>query len=88
MTDIHGPATDEIKQQITRYIQDELLLQPMSLHADDDLLAGDLLDSMAVLRLATFVDEQFAIGMKPADFRVENFQTIAALTAYVSATRR
>jgi acyl carrier protein len=36
-----------------------------------------------VLRLATFVEEEFRFKIQPADFVIENFQTVAVLAAYV-----
>ena len=38
---------------------------------------------MAALRLATFVGEEFQIRMEPADFVIENFQTVAVLAEFV-----
>jgi acyl carrier protein len=42
-----------------------------------------LLDSVAVLRLATFVGEEFQFEIQPADFVIENFQNVAVLAQYV-----
>ena len=72
-----------IRARILDYIRDELLDEDVEIGPDDDLLSGELLYSLAVLRLATYVDETYNIGMTPADFTVENFQTVAALTNYV-----
>ncbi len=41
----------------------------MIVNRDDDLLSGDILDSIGVLRLAAFVEEEFQINMQPADLR-------------------
>ena len=51
---------------------------------EDDLLSGELLYSLAVMRLASWVEETFAIEMTPANLTVENFQTVAALTDFVT----
>jgi acyl carrier protein len=50
---------------------------------DDELLESGLLDSMAALRLATFVEDEFRFKMQPSDFVVENFKTVVALAALV-----
>lgn len=73
---------NEIEERILSFIRDELI-PGVTVGRDEDLLSGDLLDSVAVLRLATFVDEEFHIGMKPSDFVIENFKTVAVLTDYV-----
>lgn len=83
MNDTRQEYAAEIQRRILDYIRDELLDEEIELRPDDDLLSGELLYSVAVLRLATFVDETYGIGMKPSDFTVENFQTVSALTDYV-----
>ena len=73
----------EICRQILAYITDTLVAEDVTVEADDDLLSGEILDSLAVLRLATFVDETWSLGMKPTDFRIENFMNASVLSAYV-----
>ena len=53
----------------------------------NDLLAGEVLDSIDVLRLAAFVAEAFRIEIRPSDFVIENFRTVATIAAYVERTR-
>ncbi|MEE4270346.1 MAG: acyl carrier protein [Thermoanaerobaculales bacterium] len=77
-----------IQRRILDFIGEELIAEGLDIGPDDDLLSGELLDSVAVLRLATFVDETFAIGMKPTDFLVENFQNARVLAAYVVRATR
>jgi acyl carrier protein len=77
----------QVESRIFAFLRDELLSPDQSVERDDDLLSGDLLDSVAVLRLATFVDEEFQIGMKPTDFVIENFQTVEVLAGYILRTR-
>ena len=55
----------------------------MTLQRNDELLEDGLLDSMAVLRLSAFIEEEFQFKMQPADFVIENFQTVAVLSDYV-----
>ena len=87
MNDIRQENAAEIQARLLDFIRDELLDEDIEVGPDDDLLSGELLYSLAVLRLATFVDETYAVGMQPADFTVENFQTVAALTDYVLRCR-
>ena len=48
-----------------------------------NLLSGEVLDSMSVLRLAAFVGDAFAIDVQPADFVVDNFRNVEAIALYV-----
>lgn len=87
MTDEIPADAASIQSLILDFVQEELISADSDLGPEDDLLSGELLDSMGILRLATFVDDHFSLGMKPTDFRVENFQTIQALSDYVLATK-
>ena len=77
------PSGREIEGRILAFIQRELLSPDVTVNPTDELLSGGLLDSMAVLRLAAFVEEEFRFKMQPADFVIENFQTVAVLAEYV-----
>ena len=49
---------------------------------------GDLLDCVYEretdpAKLATFVEEEFRFKIQPADFVIENFQTVAQMVSYV-----
>ena len=85
MTQPGGTAANvgEIQSRLVEFIQDELLSPGTSVDPGDDLLSGDFLDSVAVLRLATFVTEEFDLEIQPEDFVIENFRNVAVLTAFV-----
>ena len=76
-------STQEVEDRVMAFIQRELLSPEVTLQTNDELLTDGLLDSMAVLRLAAFIEEEFQFKMQPADFVIENFQTIAVLSDYV-----
>ena len=73
----------EVEVRILDFIHGELTAPDVSVGRDDELLSGALLDSIAVLRLATFVAEEFAFEIQPADFVIENFRSVAVLARYV-----
>lgn len=77
------PELLEIETQILSFVEHELLSPGSHLGRDDDLLSGGVIDSVGVLRLAAFVADEFQFSMPPRDFVIENFQTVAALAAYV-----
>jgi len=83
MSEAPSPRIHEVESRILEFIRHELVAEGVAIGRDDDLLSGELLDSVAVLRLATFVDEAFRIGMQPTDFLIENFQTAAVLAEFV-----
>lgn len=78
-----GLDAPEIEGRIMAFMRRELLSPEVTVNRDDELLSGGVLDSIAVLRLATFVEEEFRFKMQPSDFVIENFQTVAVLGEYV-----
>jgi acyl carrier protein len=83
MTDGVTESANGISQQVLDFIRDELLDEDVDVGLEDDLLSGELLYSLAVMRLASWVEETFTIEMTPANLTVENFQTVSALTDFV-----
>ena len=81
-----APKADGIASQVLDFVQRELLSPGTTVGPNDDLLAGEVLDSIGVLRLAAFVAEAFRIEIRPADFVIENFRTVATIAAYVERT--
>jgi hypothetical protein len=85
MTSEDAPPMEtlEIEGRLTRFIEQELLGPGATVGRRDDLLSGELLDSVAVLRLAAFVEQELRVPMRPADFVVDNFRDVAVLAEYV-----
>lgn len=79
-------TTQQIQQALTNYVQSELLMGE-SIDADDSLLEGGIVDSLGVVRIANFIDEEFEIQVPPSDFTRQNFESLKALAAYVAKRR-
>lgn len=82
-----GMEAREVERRVMDYLLRELLSPDVTLDRDQDLLSGGAIDSMGVLRLATFVGEEFRIEIQPADFVIENFRSVAAVADYVGRAR-
>ena len=74
---------ETIAERIVEYLRDEFLGQDVQIARDDDLLSGEILDSVAILSLSAFVAEEYDIVVQPTDFVIENFQNVAVLASYV-----
>ena len=77
----------EIADRLRRFISEDLLddHHDLDLEVDDALLLEDLLDSLAVVRLGGFIDEELSIAVPPESITVEHFATIAALADFLDA---
>ena len=81
------PEASEVERRVLGFLQRELLEPGVTVGRDDDLLSGEVIDSIGVLRLAAFVGEEFAMVIQPSDFVVENFRSVAVIAGYVVRAR-
>ena len=72
---------------ITDYISRELVPDAalLPLANDTSLLDSGILDSLSLLRLVVFLEEQFGITMGDADLLPENFASVNAVCVYLRA---
>ena len=72
---------------INDYISREFVRDPALLPLADDanLLDSGILDSLSLLRLVVFLEEQFGITMGDADLLPENFASVNAICVYLRA---
>ena len=69
--------------RVLAFLQRELLEPGVTIGRDAELLSGEVIDSIGVLRLAAFVEEEFQIDIQPSDFVIENFRSVAVIAGYV-----
>jgi len=70
---------------ILDYITSELTNGPLDdeLEAGDDLLGGGILDSMGMMKLILFIENEFGVKVPPEDMVIENFMTVNHITTYL-----
>lgn len=54
---------------------------------DEDLLGAGVIDSHGLMQLVTFLRERYAVAVPDEALTPENFQTIAAIDAFVERER-
>lgn len=70
---------------IRDYISRELVRDPALLPVDNStpLLESGILDSLSILMLVLFIQEQFGLVIDNLDVLPENFETVDAICAYL-----
>ena len=72
------------KTVLIDYIKNEIMRnRNAKLSEEEDLLSSGILDSLAILQLVAFVDEQFGIEVPDQDVVYENFNSVKSLTEYL-----
>jgi acyl carrier protein len=73
---------------LTDFIQKELAIgRSTPIKPDDDLLGSGVVDSLGILRLVLFIEEQFSFKVPDEDVVIDNFQSVAALTQYLQSKK-
>ena len=77
--------TIELTQKLTAYVLSDVLLDSSQteLAPDDDLLEDGLVDSLGVMRLIAFIDDEFGFAVPPEDVTVDSFMSVSAIVTYL-----
>lgn len=67
------------------YIRKQLLggRNDIELSPEDDLLGSGLIDSLGMIQLLGFIEEEFDLKIPPQDMTIENFMTVEAIGHYL-----
>lgn len=72
----------ELTSQLIKYVQEEVCVVELTLQADTDLLLTGAVDSLGVIRITQWLEDETGIDVDPADVTLENFQTIDRMVSY------
>lgn len=77
-------AGNHINVQIRNFILDKFpLARKQQIKDSDPLLESGVLDSLGVLDLVSFVEQEFSVHVADEELVPENFQTIDRIAAFV-----
>jgi methoxymalonate biosynthesis acyl carrier protein len=74
---------DALHDQVTRLLAGEMNLEVPS--DETDLFETGLLDSLAFVELLVLLERQFGVTTSVDDLKVDNFNSVAHIAAYVAA---
>lgn len=71
---------------LTTFVEKELAKgRKTNIQPDDDLLSEGVIDSLGILQLVSFIEDEFKIQVDDEDVVLENFQSIAALNNFLNS---
>ena len=77
---------EQLTDRISTFVQTELLHgSDKQIDASEDLLIGGHIDSMGIMRLVSFLEEELAVNVPPEDVTIDHFQCIGKIAEYVHA---
>jgi acyl carrier protein len=74
-----------MKERLKQYVTEQLLGDHTDAEVgeDDDLLGSGLVDSVAMMSLVLFIEEELHIPVPPEDVTIEHFRSIRTIDAYL-----
>ncbi len=74
-----------MEEKIIKHISEQLSNEDLQegLDRDEDLLGTGILDSMGMMKLILFIEEESGVTIPPEDMIIENFMTVERITNYL-----
>jgi acyl carrier protein len=74
-----------MNEKIITYIKEELSIEFIeSIDMDEDLLGNGIVDSLGMMKLVVFLENEFQVTINPEDMTVENFNSVRSISTYLS----
>ena len=75
----------DIAAKIRRFIAEEIMFEDDPSKLSDDMqLLGGVMDSLGLMQLVSFIEEEFEVTIEDAEVTVDNFRTVADIERLVS----
>lgn len=88
MFDEKNTMASNITQTIRRFLTDRAWLRDEEgVLESDSLLEKGAIDSMAMVELVAFIEQAYDIRIQDEELMPENFDSLAAIAAFVAAKR-
>ena len=80
---------DETTAKIKQFIVDEFMpdVPVEDLDDDFDLLTGGVVDSLGLLKVVAWLEDEFDIRVDDSELGPDSFRTVAAIKAFVDQAR-
>jgi acyl carrier protein len=76
----------EMKNQLSDFIASEILNQPgREIGEDEKLISSGLIDSLSLVDISLFVEEQFQVIIDDTELNADTFDTLAELEAIIES---
>lgn len=74
---------------IKKFLRDEILNGEVDgeLTDDADLLLSGMIDSIGLIRLIAFLEEQYGVQVPPEEVTIDRFRSISAMVRYLTELR-
>jgi acyl carrier protein len=80
----------DVETAIERFVVDEIMLGDSNTKIDpnESLISSGVLDSLALLRLIAFLEEQMGVTVDDSEVIPENFETINEIKSFIEKKKQ
>lgn len=75
---------DDVKRDIKNFILEEFLSEGYNLSDNELLFDVGIIDSLGMIKLTAFLEENFGVVINPSEVTMDNFDTIEKIAKIVS----
>ena len=76
----------DMKNQLSEFIASEILNQPgREIGEDEKLISSGLIDSLSLVDISLFVEEEFQVIIDDTELNADTFDTLAELEAIITS---
>lgn len=72
-----------MKEKIKEYILSEVNTEKVDFKDNDSLYEKGMLDSLKIVQMVVYLQEAFQVAINPSDMRIEDFETLDNIVAFV-----
>ena len=72
-------------EKVQRFLVDELQAPPEAVGIDYPLIANQVIDSMGILQVVSFLESEFSIAVDDEELVVDHFGSISSIVRLVDA---
>jgi acyl carrier protein len=77
-----------MENKIKDFLKTEIIGDPkIEIENNEDLLGGGLMNSMGLMRLIAFIENDFGFKIPPQDMVIDHFRDIEAITDYIKTKK-
>lgn len=81
----HKEAPVGLPEDLLDLLNEELSLDPsVTIDADTDLLLTGLIDSLGVIQVVAWIEDELDVSVDPVDVTLENFQTAGRMIRFAA----
>lgn len=76
---------ESITERLVAFINAEIAVSADPIEPETDLLITGAVDSLGVVRVTQWLEDELGFEVDPVDVTLENFQTVSKMVSYASA---